>query len=60
MEFKKASGRTPKDLLNKYIHMGGFPIAALGDERIYVQVCRNLPEKSDRCGLCIVRPVHNN
>jgi predicted AAA+ superfamily ATPase len=29
MEFKKASGRTPKELLNEYIRMGGFPIVAL-------------------------------
>lgn len=28
MEFKKASNRTPKELLNEYIRMGGFPIVA--------------------------------
>ena len=35
LEFKKDSGRTPKELLNEYIRMGGFPIVALGnfDER---------------------------
>lgn len=43
MEFKKASGRTPKELLTEYIRMGGFSIVAL-----YVQVYRNLPEESDR------------
>jgi predicted AAA+ superfamily ATPase len=31
IEFKKASGRTPKDLLNEYIRMGGFPIVALSN-----------------------------
>ena len=30
MEFRKSSGRTPKELLNDYIRMGGFPIVALG------------------------------
>lgn len=25
------SGRTPKDFLNGYIRMGGFPIVALGN-----------------------------
>lgn len=30
MEFKKSSGRAPKELLNEYIRMGGFPIVALG------------------------------
>ncbi|MCM1061558.1 MAG: ATP-binding protein [Eubacterium sp.] len=29
MEFKKASGKTPKELLAEYIRMGGFPITAL-------------------------------
>ena len=31
VEFKKSSGRTPKDLLNEYIRMGGFPIVALSN-----------------------------
>jgi len=31
MQFKKAGGRTAKDLLAEYIRMGGFPIVALGD-----------------------------
>ena len=31
LEFKKDSGRTPKELLNEYIRMGGFPIVALGN-----------------------------
>ncbi|MCM1062123.1 MAG: ATP-binding protein [Eubacterium sp.] len=30
-EFKKASGKTPKELLAEYICMGGFPITALSD-----------------------------
>ena len=29
LEFKKADGRTPKELLAEYIRMGGFPIIAL-------------------------------
>ena len=31
MEFKKHSSRTPKELLNEYIRMGGFPIVALSN-----------------------------
>ena len=31
MEFKKSSGRSPKELLTEYIRMGGFPIVALSD-----------------------------
>jgi len=31
MEFKKASGRTPKELLIEYIRMEGFPIVALSN-----------------------------
>ncbi len=31
MEFKKMGSRTPKELLNEYIRMGGFPIVALSD-----------------------------
>ena len=30
MDFKKTDGRTPKELLNEYIRMGGFPIVAIG------------------------------
>lgn len=29
LEFKREDGRTPKELLNEYIRMGGFPIVAL-------------------------------
>lgn len=31
IEFKKSSGRSPKELLAEYIRMGGFPIVALSD-----------------------------
>lgn len=31
LEFKKASGHTPKELMNEYIRKGGFPIVALGN-----------------------------
>ena len=49
-EFKKENGQSTKELLNKYLRMGGFPIVALGnfDECIYVQVCRDLPEEPYR------------
>ena len=44
MEFKKDSGRTPKELLNEYIRMGGFPIVALGnfDERSSYQIVEGI------------------
>lgn len=42
--FKKESGRTPKELLNEYIRMGGFPIVALGDfdERSSYQIVEGI------------------
>ena len=44
IEFKKESARTPKDLLNEYIRMGGFPIVALGDfdERSAYQIAEGI------------------
>lgn len=44
MEFKKSSGRTPKELLNEYIRIGGFPIVALGsfDERSSYQIVEGI------------------
>ena len=44
LEFKKDSGRTPKELLNEYIRMGGFPIVALGnfDERSAYQIVEGI------------------
>lgn len=44
LEFKKDSGRTPKELLNEYIRMGGFPIVALGnfDERSSYQIVEGI------------------
>ena len=44
IEFKKESGRIPKDLLNEYIRMGGFPIVALGDfdERSAYQIAEGI------------------
>ena len=43
-EFKKESGSTPKELLNEYIRMGGFPIVALGsfDERSSYQIVEGI------------------
>ena len=44
MEFKKASGRTPKELLTRYIRMGGFPIVALSnfDESAAYQIVEGI------------------
>lgn len=44
IEFKKESGSTPKELLNEYIRMGGFPIVALGsfDERSSYQIVEGI------------------
>ena len=44
LEFKKGNGLTPKELLNEYIHMGGFPIVALGnfDERSSYQIVEGI------------------
>ena len=44
LEFKKDSGRTPKELLSEYIRMGGFPIVALGDldERSSYQIVEGI------------------
>ncbi len=44
LEFKKNSDSTPKELLNEYIRMGGFPIVALGnfDERSSYQIVEGI------------------
>ena len=44
LEFKRDSGRTPKELLSEYIRMGGFPIVALGDldERSSYQIVEGI------------------
>ena len=44
LEFKKGNGLTPKELLNEYISMGGFPIVALGnfDERSSYQIVEGI------------------
>lgn len=44
LEFKKSSVRTPKELLNEYLRMGGFPIVALGsfDERSSYQIAEGI------------------
>lgn len=44
LEFKKQSGLSPKELLNEYIRMGGFPIVALGsfDERSAYQIVEGI------------------
>lgn len=44
LEFKKASNLPPKELLNDYLLMGGFPIVALGnfDERSAYQIVEGI------------------
>lgn len=44
LEFKKESGRPPKELLNEYIRIGGFPIIALNnfDERSAYQIVEGI------------------
>ena len=44
VEFKKQSGLSPRELLNEYIRMGGFPIVALGnfDERSSYQIVEGI------------------
>ena len=44
LKFKKGNGLTPKELLNEYIRMGGFPIVALGnfDERSSYQIVEGI------------------
>lgn len=44
MEFKKQSDLSPKELLNEYLRMGGFPIVALGsfDENSAYQIVEGI------------------
>ena len=44
LEFKKESKRPPKELLNEYLRMGGFPIVAMGnfDERSAYQIVEGI------------------
>ena len=44
MDFNKDSGRAPKELLNEYIRMGGFPIVACGsfDESSAYQIVEGI------------------
>ena len=44
LEFKKQSGLSPRELLNEYIRMGGFPIVAFGnfDERSAYQIVEGI------------------
>lgn len=44
LEFKKQSGVSPRELLNEYIRMGGFPIVAFGnfDERSAYQIVEGI------------------
>ncbi|WP_312104056.1 ATP-binding protein [Pygmaiobacter massiliensis] len=44
LDFKKASNLPPKELLNEYLRMGGFPIVALGnfDERSAYQIVEGI------------------
>lgn len=44
LEFKKSASRPPRELLNEYLRMGGFPIVALGnfDERSAYQIVEGI------------------
>ena len=44
LEFKKSDSRPQKELLSEYLHMGGFPIVALGnfDERSSYQIVEGI------------------
>ena len=44
LEFKKSDSRHPKELLNEYLRLGGFPIVALGnfDERSSYQIVEGI------------------
>ena len=44
LEFKKTDSRSPKELLNEYLRLGGFPIVALGsfDERSSYQIVEGI------------------
>lgn len=44
LEFKKSDSRSPKELLNEYLRLGGFPIVALGsfDERSAYQIVEGI------------------
>ena len=44
LEFKKSDSRHPKELLNEYLRLGGFPIVALGnfDERSAYQIVEGI------------------
>lgn len=44
LDFKKASGRPPRELLNEYIKTGGFPLVALGnfDDRSAYQIVEGI------------------
>ena len=44
LEFKKSDSRSPKELLNEYLRLGGFPIVALGnfDERAAYQIVEGI------------------
>ena len=44
LDFKKSDSRSPKELLNEYLRLGGFPIVALGsfDERSAYQIVEGI------------------
>ena len=44
LDFKKADPRSPKELLNEYLRLGGFPIVALGnfDQRSAYQIVEGI------------------
>ena len=44
LDFKKSDSRSPRELLNQYLRLGGFPIVALGnfDERSSYQIVESI------------------
>ena len=44
LDFKKSDSRSPRELLNQYLRLGGFPIVALGnfDERSSYQIVEGI------------------
>ena len=59
LEFKKDSGRTPKELLNEYIRMGGFPIFRFNCNSVitHITLTSVRPIRSSRVSTIPLSPV---
>ena len=68
LDFKKSDSRSPKELLNEYLRLGGFPIVALGnfDERSAYQIVEGiypivaLGNFDERSAYQIVEGIYNS